>query len=307
MQKHIIAIDLGTQSSRASVVTQEGMIRGIHQIQHGLDSPKPGWAQQNPDSWWTETCQALQAVLQETGIDPSSIAAVCSCGQMSGPVGIDEGGGVTTPWVQLWCDKRCSEQCEDMLKRHDELELLRHSANPIVPAWMGIKVRWYKDHEWQGYNRTRWFLVPKDFINYRLTGVAASDPSEMSGSFLWDCQTEAYSPQLADVVGVDLEKFPPIQPSHAVIGEVTGHASQLTGLPAGTPVVAGGGDFPVSMLGSGIVGEGVTADVTGTSTLLARTHEEAASRRIHPEPSSRRRRLDSLYDSRLRRDQHEMV
>lgn len=269
MSKNIIAIDIGTQSSRASVVTQHGQILGIHQIKHDLDSPHPSWAQQNPDSWWEEACRALQTVLKETGVNKSSIAAVCSCGQMSGPVGVDEKGMVTTPWVQLWCDKRCSEQCEDMLKRHDELELLKHSANPIVPAWTGIKVRWHKDHELDAYNRTRWFLVPKDFINYRLTGVAAADPSEMSCSFVWDCETEAYSQSLADAVGVDLEKFAPIHPSHAVIGEVTEEASKLTGIPAGTPVVAGGGDFPVSMLGFGIVGEGVTADVTGTSTLLA--------------------------------------
>ena len=269
MSKNIVAIDVGTQSSRASVVTQDGEILGVQQIAHDLDSPHPNWAQQNPDSWWEETCQALQAVLKETAIDKSSIASVCSCGQMSGPVGIDEDGAVTTPWVQLWCDKRCSEQCEEMLKSNDELELLKHSANPVVPAWTGIKVRWHKDHELEAYNRTRWFLVPKDFINYRLTGVPAADPSEMSCSFVWDCQTEAYSQDLADAVGVDLEKFAPIHPSHEVVGEVTDEAAKLTGIPAGTPVVAGGGDFPVSMLGFGIVGDGVTADVTGTSTLLA--------------------------------------
>ncbi len=269
MSKNIIAIDVGTQSSRASVVTADGEILGIRQIAHTLDSPHPSWAQQNPDSWWDETCQALRTVLKETGVDASSIAAVCSCGQMSGPVGIDDDGTVTTPWVQLWCDKRCSEQCEDMLERHDEPALLKHSANPIVPAWTGIKVRWHKDHELEAYDRTRWFLVPKDFINYRLTGVAAADPSEASGSFVWDCETEAYSQDLADAVGVDLEKFAPVHPSHHIIGEVTAEASALTGIPAGTPVVAGGGDFPVSMLGFGIVGDGVTADVTGTSTLLA--------------------------------------
>ncbi len=269
MKKNIVAIDIGTQSSRASIVTQDGEILGVEQIKHDLDSPQPGWAQQNPDSWWEETCEALQTVLKETGIDGASIASVCSCGQMSGPVGIDEDGAVTTPWVQLWCDKRCSEQCEEMLGTHGEPELLKHSANPIVPAWTGIKVRWHKDHEPDAYNRTRWFLVPKDFINFRLTGVAAADPSEASGSFVWDCETEAYSQELAEAVGVDIQKFAPVHPSHAVIGDVTEDAALLTGIPAGTPVVAGGGDFPVSMLGFGIVGEGVTADVTGSSTLLA--------------------------------------
>jgi len=269
MKKNIIAIDIGTQSSRASVVTQDGDILGIHQIAHDLESPFPNWAQQNADAWWTETCQAVQAVLQETGIAKSSIAAVCCCGQMHGPVGIDDQGMVTTPNVQLWCDKRCSEQCEDLLTRHTEAELLQHSANPVGPAWPGLKIRWIKDNDPKAYDRARWFLVPKDFINFRLTGVAGSDPSEMSCSFVYDCDTEAYSQDLANAVGIDLAKFAPIHKSHEVMGQVTGTAAKLTGVPAGTPVVAGGGDFPVSMLGFGIVGEGVTADVTGSSTLLA--------------------------------------
>ncbi|MCP4451676.1 MAG: hypothetical protein GY809_09460 [Planctomycetes bacterium] len=269
MKQNIIAIDIGTQSSRAAVVTQDGDILGIHQIAHDLDSPHPNWAQQKADAWWTETCQAIQAVLRETGIDASSIAAVCCCGQMHGPVGLDDQGQITTPWIQLWCDKRCGTQCEDLLERHDELDLLNHSANPVGPAWPGLKIRWIKDNDPQAYDRTRWFLVPKDFINYRLTGVAGSDPSEMSCSFVYDCQTEAYSQDLADAVGIDLSKFAPIHKSHEVMGQVTDAAAKLTGLPEGTPVVAGGGDFPVSMLGFGIVGEGVTADVTGSSTLLA--------------------------------------
>ncbi|GAG51505.1 unnamed protein product, partial [marine sediment metagenome] len=99
--------------------------------------------------------------------------------------------------------------------------------------------------------------------------VAATDPSEASGSFIWDWRSDGYSRELADVVGVDLGLFAPVRASHEVIGEVNEAASKPTGVPAGTPVVAGGGDFPVSMLGFGIVGEGIASDVTGTSTLLA--------------------------------------
>lgn len=267
--KYIVAIDIGTQSSRASVVGQDGTILGIHQIAHDMDTPFPNWAQQRPDSWWEETCQATQAVIRETGVDPASIAAVAACGQMHGPVGVDETGRTTTPWVQLWCDKRCEEQCRELFNNYDQNELQKISGNPIGPSWPGIKVRWQKDNDPAGYNRTRWFLVPKDFINYRLTGVAAADPSEASCSFVYDCRTETYSQELADIVGVDLQKFAPISRSQDVIGEVTEEAAKLTGLPVGTPVIAGGGDFPVSMLGFGIVGEGVIADVTGTSTLVA--------------------------------------
>ena len=267
--KNILAIDVGTQSVRAAVVAADGRIAGIAQIQHDVDSPKPGWAQQRPDSWWDETRRAIGKVLAETNVAADSLAAVSACGQMHGTVGIDEQGQVATEWVQLWCDKRCQPQCEAVRRANDEMQLAAVTGNPIVPSWVGLKARWIKENQPDAYRRTRWFLVPKDFINYRLTGVVATDPSEASGSFLWDWQTDNYAPRLAGVVGVELDRFAPAHPSHAVIGTVTESAARATGIPAGTPVVAGGGDFPVSMLGFGIVGEGIASDVTGTSTLFA--------------------------------------
>jgi len=279
MAENILAIDVGTQSCRASVVTAGGEIVGIAQIAHEVDSPQPGWAQQRPDQWWDETTRAIRQVLDETDTAPESIAAVCTCGQMHGPVGIDPEGNVTTEWVQLWCCNRSAPQCEALRARGDEEALAQRTGSTINTAWVGIKVRWYRDNTPEAYDRARWFLVPKDFINYRLTDVAAADPSEASGTFLWDCRTDAYCGELADAVGVDLERFAPVSASHEVIGQVTARAAEATGLKAGTPVVAGGGDFPVSMLGFGIVGEGVMADVTGTSTLVA---SHSATPLIHP-------------------------
>jgi xylulokinase len=289
MSKMIMALDIGTQSVRAAVVDVDGNILGIEQIKHEVDSPQPGWAQQKPDQWWDETCQAIRAVLKSTGTDAASIAAVATCGQMHGPVGIDEQGNVTTEWVQLWCDKRCQDQCRKVRESQDEQQLAAVAANPINPAWVGIKVSWYKENLPESYDRARWFLVPKDFINFKLTGTAATDPSEASGSFLWDWKTDSYSAEMAEAIGVDIGRFAPVSASHAVIGEVNRAAAQLTSLAEGTPVIAGGGDFPVSMLGFGIVGEGIASDVTGTSTLLA-THSSKPL--IHPAVQNLRHVVD---------------
>src|SRR5262249_42690339 len=106
-------------------------------------------------------------------------------------------------------------------------------------------------------------------INFRLTGTAATDYSEASGSFLLDWRRRAYDAELAAALGVALAKFPPPQRSDAVIGQVSAEGAAATGLLAGTPVVAGGGDFLVSLLGSGVVGPGVGSDITGTSNLLS--------------------------------------
>jgi len=289
MTKHIIALDIGTQSVRAAVVQADGTILAIEQVKHEVDSPETNWAQQNPDAWWSNLCQAIRQVLKTTEIAPQSIAAIGTCGQMHGPVGLDEAGQVTTSWVQLWCDKRCADQCESLRRDHDEPALAQIAGSSVNPAWTGLKVRWIQDHTPEVYDKSRWFLVPKDFINFRLTQVAAADPSEASGSFLWDCHEDAYSPKLAQAVGVDLDRFAPVQASHAVIGKVTAQAATETGLPTGVPVVTGGGDFPVSMLGFGIVGAGMCADVTGTSTLLAAHSPQPL---IHPAVQNLRHVVD---------------
>lgn len=289
MNSHIIALDIGTQSVRAAVLQTDGTILAIEQVKHEVDSPHSNWAQQSPDAWWRNLCQAIRDVLKTTGIASKSIAAIGTCGQMHGPVGLDEAGQVTTDWVQLWCDKRCANQCESLRQGHDEPALARIAGSSVNPAWTGLKVRWIRDHTPEVYDKSRWFLVPKDFINFRLTQVAAADPSEASGSFLWDCHQDTYSSELARAVGVDLERFAPVQASHAVIGEVTTQAAAEAGLPGGIPVVAGGGDFPVSMLGFGIVGAGVTADVTGTSTLLAAHSPQPL---IHPAVQNLRHVVD---------------
>jgi sugar (pentulose or hexulose) kinase len=208
---------------------------------------------------------------------------------MHGPVGIDDKGQITTEYVQLWCDKRCQEQCERLHNSHNEAELSQISANPINPAWTGLKALWIKENQPDVYERTKWFLVPKDFVNYKLTGIAATDPSEASGSFLWDADRDKYSEKLANTLGLDLNKFAPAKKSHEIIGTIHSAASKLTDIKEGTPVVAGGGDFPVSLLGFGIVGNRVAADVTGTSTILA-IHNHSPI--IHPAVQNLRHVVD---------------
>jgi len=266
--KNIVVLDLGTQSIRAAVVNEKGEILGISQIPHEVDSPHPGWAQQRPDAWWKIACRVIGDVLKKTGASKESIAGFCTCGQMHGPVGVDERGNVTTEWTQLWCDKRCQEQCDNLLHKYKEAELAATTANPIHSGWVGLKVLWCKENQPEVYERTRWFLVPKDFINFKLTGIAATDPSEASGTFLWDAKRDNYSSGMADIIGVDLDKFAPAFASHENVGTVTESAAAETGLPVGIPVVAGGGDFIVSMLGLGLAGEGSAVDITGTSTLF---------------------------------------
>ncbi len=265
----ILAIDLGTQSIRAAIVEINGTIKALAQIQQEVNTPQPGWAQQKPEIWWKLIKTAIQKVAFLGKKEISSIQGICTCGQMHGPVGIDKQGNITTEWTQLWMDKRCESICNELRSEYDENELANAiTGNPITTGWPGVKIRWIKDNEPKVYNNSRWFLVPKDFINFKLTGIPATDPSEASGTFLYDYKIDNYSDKMANILDVDLEKFAPIYNSYDIIGNTTNEVSRELGIPSNIPVIAGGGDFIVSLLGLGLIDDSTAVDMTGTSTLF---------------------------------------
>jgi len=278
-QQYILAIDLGTQSVRAALLSKNADIVGIEQLPLEVHSPNPGWAQQKPDGWWLKVSGAIKGLLKKTAVPADQVAGVITCGQMHGPVGLDEFGTVTTEWTQIWSDKRCQDQVNHLRETYNSTVLSSVTGNPPNAGWTGIKAMWLKRHQAKIYDSSRWLLVPKDYINFMLTGAAATDPSEASGTYLWDAEKDAYSASMAEKLGVDLDKFAPVHKSHEIIGEVTENAAKTTGLAAGTPVMAGGGDFLVSLLGMGMVGNDVAVDITGTVTLFV-VHKEQPI--VHP-------------------------
>jgi len=265
---NFLAIDIGTQSIRAGIVNIEGTILTVSQQQQEVNSPFPGWAQQKPKIWWDLTKKVISDVVKNSKVDINTIKGVCTCGQMHGPVGIDNKGEITTEWTQIWMDKRCEDICNDIRKNFEELKLSKITGNPITTGWQGFKIKWIKENQPEIYNKTKWFLAPKDFINFQLTGVASTDPSEASGTYLYDFATEKYSNIIVEVLDLDLDKLPPINNSYETIGKIRAEISKDLGIPINIPVIAGGGDFIVSLLGIGLVSEGTAVDITGTSTLF---------------------------------------
>lgn len=266
--KKILAIDLGTQSVRAAIVTPLGKIISVKQIQQEVRNPHPGWAEQKPSNWWNLVQTAVKDLLAENKGKINEIVGISTCGQMHGPVGIGRNGEITTQWTQIWCDKRGESVCSKIKAKNNENDMANITGNPITSGWPGVKVRWIKDHEPEVYEKTYKFLVPKDFINYQLTGISATDPSEASGTYLYDWRKDAYSEDMAEIMELDLSKFAPIKKSYDIIGHLKPSIAQKFGLNKNIPVFAGGGDFIVSLLGLGLSSAGTAVDMTGTSTLL---------------------------------------
>ncbi|MBN3724134.1 FGGY family carbohydrate kinase [Burkholderia sp. Ac-20379] len=291
-----LAIDVGTGSVRAALVDGDGRIRRLAAREHEQQVPRYGWAEQRPLDWWDGAVAAIREVLAAEPDAARRIAAICACGQMHGTVLIDADGRLTRSTAPLWNDKRATPQVEAFRARYraagaagaadghgDDHAYLPRTANPPTAAWPAFKLQWIRDHEPDAYARAATVFMPKDYVNFRLTGERACDWSDASMTFLMDPRTRAWSASLCDELGLDIGKLPPIRAPHELLGEVTKAAAAATGLREGTPVLVGAADYPASVLGSGVHLPGLASDITGTSSIITVI---ADSPMLHPEVSN---------------------
>jgi xylulokinase len=263
----VLAVDIGTQSTRAALVDIGGRIHDVASSPIDLHSPRPGWAEQDPDQWWETTVANIAAV---TARNPHvRVAAVGVGAQMHSLVAVDARGASLTARSAIWSDKRSLEQVREVLGRQDAEQLSRLAGNRPLPAWAGFKMAWLRSHTPEAYDRAAHLLVAKDFLNLRLCGQAATDPTEASGSFLADAATGQWSGPLLAALDIDRAKLPEIADSSAVIGTIRPDVASRTGVPAGTPVVAGSGDMLCQLLGTGMTRPGQVALVAGTASIVA--------------------------------------
>jgi xylulokinase len=275
-----LAIDVGTGSVRAALVDRRGNIAAFDNRTHEQIVPRFGWSEQRPAEWWEGTVASVRGVLAKVPGAASRVAAVAVCGQMHGTVLLDDDGRLVRDTAPLWNDKRSQELVVAFRNAHRADEYLPITANPPAPAWPAFKLQWFQRHEPAVYRRTTTVLMPKDWINFRLTGVRAFDITEASLSFLMDARTWQWSAAMLDMLGVDGRKLPPIHRPTEILGEVTAEAARETSLLGGTPVVVSASDFPVALLGSGACRPGRGSDVTGTSSLITVIGERPVA---HPE------------------------
>jgi xylulokinase len=275
MAEYVLAIDIGTQSTRAALVDVDGQVRDIVSSPIDLYAPRPGWAEQDPEQWWETTVANVAAVLAR--VPGARVAAVGVGAQMHSLVAVDASGACLGDRSALWSDKRCLDQVNAFLRRPDAAELCRRAGNLPVPAWAGFKMAWLRENMPDSYAEAARLLVAKDFLNLRLCGVAATDPTEASGTFLCDAATGEWSEDLLAALDVDRAKLPDIADSGSIVGAVQAEVATRTGLLSGTPVVAGSGDMLCQLLGAGITSPGRAAVVAGTASIVAVNASEVAT------------------------------
>ncbi len=275
-----LAIDVGTGSVRSALVDRAGNVVAFDNHGHEQIVPRFGWSEQRPTEWWEGAVASVRGVLAKVAGAASRVAAVAVCGQMHGTVLLDDDGRLVRETAPLWNDKRTQELVVAFRERHPDGRYMQLTGNPAAPAWPGFKLQWFQRHEEDVYRRTKTVLMPKDWVNYRLTGERAFDITEASLSFMMDAGSFTWSPEMLDLLGIDGAKLPPIHRPTDILGAVTARAAAETTLLAGTPVLASASDFPMALLGSGACRPGRGSDVTGTSSLVTLM---GARPIVHPE------------------------
>ena len=265
---YMMGIDVGTTGTRAVVVRPDGHVVGAATGDHQpMRMAKPGWAEQDPEDWWQAALMAIRAALDEAGLKGSDIAAVGFSGQMHGVVLLDKASAVLRPSL-IWCDQRSQVQCDWITQKVGAQQLIQYVSNPALTGFSAPKLLWIRDHEPKIFERAAHFLLPKDFVRFRLTGAFATDVSDASGTLLFDVTHRRWSSEMLSALEIDSRILPKSYESAEITSEITREAAVLTGLNAGTPVVGGGGDQAASAVGNGIVLPGLTSATLGTSGVI---------------------------------------
>src|SRR5918911_50638 len=285
MAKMLLGLDLGTSSVKALLIEASGRVRGEGVASYPVRSPRPGWAESDPQDWWDACASAVRAAVGERG---GQVAALGLSGQMHGVVLSDAAGRALRPAV-LWADARSANQ----LARYRELDarLLRRLANPPTTGMAGPSLVWLRDNEPEAYRAARWALQPKDWLRLRLTGETLSEPSDASATLLYDLEADGWSPAVIEALGLRKDFFPPLLASGTVVGTLTRETAGSLGLPAGPPVAAGAGDTAAALLGSGILISGPVQLTVGTGGPIVSPREDFA-----PDPCLRTHLYRAAHD-----------
>jgi xylulokinase len=266
----VIGIDISTTATKAVVVDRSGAVVGVGASTYGYDTPHPQWAEQDPHLWWDATVTALRQVIADHGIDASEVAALGLSGQMHGSVLLDADGEVIRPAI-LWNDQRTESECDEIRRRVGARRLIEVTGNDALTGFTSPKLLWVQRNEPQLWASVRHILLPKDYVRYRLTDGFAVDVADGSGTGLFELARRTWSPEVLAALDLDPSTLPPTFEGPETTGALTQAAAVATGLIAGTPIVAGGGDQAANAVGVGAVAPGIVALSLGTSGVVFAT------------------------------------
>ncbi|MGZ9585230.1 xylulokinase [Paenibacillus marinisediminis] len=272
---YVIGIDLGTSAVKAIAVNREGKVLGEASAPYPLYHERPGYSEQEPEDWVQGTYQAVRKLIEQNNLQPALVEGLSFSGQMHGLVLLDSQGEVLRRAI-LWNDTRTTAQCRQIEARLGD-RLLDIAKNKALEGFTLPKLLWVKEHEPEIMERAAVFVLPKDYVRYRLTNELAMDYSDAAGTLLLDVNAREWSEEIAAGVGIPVSLCPPLVDSHAMTGCLVPDAAEAMGLHEGVRVFAGGADNACGAIGAGIVAPGAAMCSIGTSGVILAYEEDQAA------------------------------
>jgi xylulokinase len=257
-----IGIDLGTSAVKLLLMNGQGKIEKIVSREYPLSFPHPGWSEQEPADWLRETLAGIRELTADC--DKSQVAGIGAGGQMHGLVVLDDKDQVIRPAI-LWNDGRTAEETDYLNTVVGKETLSRCTANIAFAGFTAPKLLWMQKHEPEHFAKIAKIMLPKDYINYMLSGVHCTDVSDASGMLLFDVEHKCWSQEMLDICGVRESQMPQIFESYQPVGTLRPQLAKELGLPEGVVIAAGAGDNAAAAVGTGTVGEGACNISLGTS------------------------------------------
>lgn len=265
--KYVIGVDLGTSAVKILLVNQNGDVVQEVSKAYPLIHEKAGYSEQNPQLWVDQTVAGLSDLLKDFSGDIKDIEGISFSGQMHGLVLLDEENNVLRNAI-LWNDTRTTAECRQIYDVVGEERLLDITKNPALEGFTLPKILWVKKHEPELYAKVHKFVLPKDYLRYKLTGQLHMEYSDAAGTLLLDISKKAWSKEICDLLNIDVKICPPLLASYEEVGEITSEIVRETGLSPATRVFAGGADNACGAIGSGILADGKTLCSIGTSGVV---------------------------------------
>ncbi len=252
--KYLLGIDFGGGASKATLLSEEGVICATNTTEYETNYPKPGYAEQNPDDWVKATVENIKGVLQKSKISPDEICAVSLDAATHTAVIMDEDFRVIRPAI-YWTDTRSTEEVSYLRANYSEIidKQVLHKADTI---WSLPELMWIKNNEPENWAKVGKILFAKDYVRHQLTGDYVTDYIEAEGSMMFDINTMQWSEELCGVLGISTEMMPKIVKPTDIVGKITKEAAEITGLSEGTPVLCGTTDTVMEVFASGAVQQG---------------------------------------------------
>jgi xylulokinase len=273
-REFVIGCDVGSQGTKAILVSTTGEVICEATAGYGIDYPHPLWAEQPVERWLEALALATRQLLSESGIPAKHVRALSLATQVDGVVPIDSSGKPLHPAI-IWMDRRAGAQCDQVRPRLTEEEIFSLTGLNLDATHVAPKIRWLADERPDIYARTAYFLLPGSYMAFALTGEVGVDHSNASSTLLLDVHTRTWSVPMADAFAIDLQRLAPVMAATDTLGRLRPDIAQELGLDTGTLVMVGCGDEHAACLGSGVARPGIVGDIAGTAEPVCAASELA--------------------------------